>query len=193
MQNHEFVNPVSGRLPLNGFRATIGRFLQNAKGVVAIEVALLAVPFCLIFFAIFECGISFTSQQVLADATDEVAHQIRTGQEKRSDINKASLRAMVCKRIEIMVEQGCPGLEVDLRTYASFADAAAVKVVLKDGDIDMTGFDAAPGPSTSINMLRVFYRWPVMVDLLSTSMANLKGGKTLHFASATWKNEPFDD
>ena len=42
-------------------------------------------------------------------------------------------------------------------------------------------------------MLRVFYRWPVMTDFMSKSMSNLKGGKTLHFASVTWQNEPFDD
>jgi len=42
-------------------------------------------------------------------------------------------------------------------------------------------------------MLRVFYKWPVMTDLMAKSMANLSGGRTLHFASVTWQNEPFDN
>ena len=42
-------------------------------------------------------------------------------------------------------------------------------------------------------MLRVFYRWPVITDFMSKAMSNLKGGKTLHFATVTWQNEPFDD
>ena len=33
----------------------------------------------------------------------------------------------------------------------------------------------------------------VMTDFLAKSMANLKNNKTLHFASVTWQNEPFDD
>ena len=32
-----------------------------------------------------------------------------------------------------------------------------------------------------------------MTDLLRKQMSTLKGGKTLHFATATWRNEPFDD
>ena len=62
-----------------------------------------------------------------------------------------------------------------------------------DKDIDTTDFDVAPGPSMSINMLRVFYKWPVMTDFMRKSMSNLKDGKTLHFATVTWQNEPFDD
>jgi len=43
------------------------------------------------------------------------------------------------------------------------------------------------------NMLRVFYKWPVMTDFMASSMANIEGGKTLHFASVTWQNEPFNN
>lgn len=42
-------------------------------------------------------------------------------------------------------------------------------------------------------MLRVFYKWPVITDFLAKSMANLNGGRTLHFASVTWQNEPFNN
>ena len=33
----------------------------------------------------------------------------------------------------------------------------------------------------SKNMLRVFYKWPVITDFMSKLMSNLKDGKTLHF------------
>jgi hypothetical protein len=42
-------------------------------------------------------------------------------------------------------------------------------------------------------MLRVFYKWPVITDFMSRWMANLNDGRTLHFATVTWQNEPFDD
>ena len=175
-------------------RRLLARFLKNGSGSVAIEFAALAIPFSMLVFAILESCISFAGQQVLANATDNVARQLRTGQVKASDMNETVLRDMICDDLEIIVASGCPGLEVDLRQYATFEDAAKERIKLtSDRDIDTTGFAVTPGPSMSKNMLRVFYRWPVMTDFMRKSMSNLKDGKTLHFATVTWQNEPFDD
>ncbi len=170
------------------------RFLRDRCGATAIEFALLAMPFSLLVFAILESCISFAGQQVLANATYDVARQIRTGQIRPADVDETKLKDMLCSRLDIIVAAGCPGLVVDLREYKSFADAAKQRIKLTvDRDIDTTGFDVKPGPSKSKNMLRVFYRWPVITDFMSRMMSNLKDGKTLHFATVTWQNEPFDD
>lgn len=172
----------------------LARFGRNRQGSVAIEFTLLAIPFAMLVFAILESCISFAAQQVLSNATDDIARQIRTGQVKAAAISETSLKKMICDRLEIMVASGCPDLVVDLREFPTFAAAAAVRVKLTaGGDIDTTGFAVTPGPSMSKNMLRVFYRWPVITDFMRKSMSNLNGGKTLHFATATWQNEPFDD
>ncbi len=170
------------------------RFGRNRDGAAAIEFAALAIPFSLLVFAILESCISFAAQQVLANATDDIARQLRTGQVKAADVTESSLKTMICDRIDIIVSSGCPGLEVDLREFDTFAEAAAVRINIgSDGDIDTSDFDVDPGPSLSKNMLRVFYRWPVITDFMRKSMSNLKDNKTLHFATATWQNEPFDD
>lgn len=158
------------------------------------EFVILAIPFSLLVFAILESCISFAAQQVLANATDDIARQLRTGQIKAASVNEASLKAMVCERLSIITSDCEDGVEVDLRRFDLFEQAAAVRIKLTgDGDIDTSDFAVAPGPSMSKNMLRVFYRWPVMTDFMRKSMSNLKDGKTLHFATATWQNEPFDD
>lgn len=170
------------------------RFRRDTRGAVAIEFVVLAIPFALLVFAILESCISFAAQQVLSNATDDIARQLRTGQIKAGAVTEQSLKTMICDRLEIIVADGCPGLEVDLRRFNTFADAAAVRIKLtSDRDIDTSGFGVSPGPSMTKNMLRVFYRWPVMTDFMRKSMSNLKDGKTLHFATATWQNEPFDD
>jgi len=172
----------------------LARFGRNRRGSVAIEFTALAIPFAMLVFAILESCISFAAQQVLANTTDDIARQLRTGQIKAADIDEATLKRMICDRLDIVVASGCPELVVDLREFPTFAAAAAVSVRLtSDGDIDTTGFAVRPGPSMSKNMLRVFYRWPIITDFMRKSMSNLKGGKTLHFATATWQNEPFDD
>ncbi len=168
-------------------------FLKDRRGSTAIEFAMLALPFSALVFAILESCISFAGQQVLSNAAEDVARQIRTGQVKAAAITETSLKTMICDRIKIMVSTGCPGLIVDLREYDTFADAAKERIKLTNGDIDQTGFDVKPGKSQTKNMLRVFYRWPVVTDFMRKWMSNLKDGTTLHFASVTWQNEPFDD
>lgn len=170
------------------------RFGRSRDGAAAIEFTALAIPFGLLVFAILESSISFAAQQVLANATDDIARQLRTGQIKAADVNETSLKTLVCNRISIIVANDCPGLEVDLREFATFAEAAQVRVkITSGGELDTTDFDVDPGPSLSKNMLRVFYRWPVITDFMRSSMSNLKDNKTLHFATSTWQNEPFDD
>ncbi|MGD9812636.1 MAG: TadE/TadG family type IV pilus assembly protein [Sphingobium sp.] len=170
------------------------RLGRDRSGATAIEFTALAIPFSLLIFAILESCLSFAGQEVMANATDDIARQLRTGQIKAADLNETKLKKLICDRLEIMVAENCPGLSVDLKSYATFAAAAAVRIKLTaDKDIDTTGFSVTPGPSMSKNMLRVFYRWPVITDFMRKSMSNLKGGKTLHFATATWQNEPFTD
>nr|WP_246591789.1 TadE/TadG family type IV pilus assembly protein [Aminobacter anthyllidis] len=168
--------------------------MRNQSGSTAIEFAVLAIPFSLLVFAILESCIAFAGQQVLANAADEVARQLRTGQVRAAAITKVALEKMICDKLEVLVAKGCPELVVDLRSYPTFADAAKVKVKLtSDKDIDTTGFAVTPGPSMSKNMLQVFYRWPVITDFMRASMSNLKDGKTLQYATVTWQNEPFND
>ncbi|RJT38854.1 pilus assembly protein [Mesorhizobium waimense] len=175
------------------------RFLGDRRGSTAIEFAMLALPFALLVFAILESCISFAGQEVMANATDDVARQLRTGQLRPADVAGTKLRDLICSRLEIMVAKTCPGLLVDLREYPTFADAATASFKIVDGEIvlkhgtNATSFAVTPGLAESRNMLRVFYKWPVMTDFMAKSMANLKDGNTLHFASVTWQNEPFDN
>ncbi len=172
----------------------LSRFLRNRSGSTAVEFSLLTIPFAVMVFAILETCISFASQEVMANVADDIARQVRTGQLKPSDLAGNALRDKICDRLKIIVADTCPGLVVDLQNYTSFTDAAKVRTKFtSDGDLDATGFKVDPGLSMSKNMLRVFYKWPVITNFMVSRVSNLKGGKTLHFASVTWQNEPFDD
>jgi Flp pilus assembly protein TadG len=172
------------------------RFLRDRRGSTAIEFGILAIPFALLVFAILESCIAFAGQEVMANITDDVARKLRTGQLKATDVAGTSLRDMICTKLEIIVSQDCPNqLLVDLRQYTTFADAATAGYKIKNNDVQLTNgtaevpFVVTAGAAESRNMLRVFYKWPIMTDLLAQSMG---GNKTLHFASVTWQNEPFD-
>lgn len=188
-----------------GKAGLLARFFRDRRGSTAMEFALLAIPFALLVFAILESCISFAGQEIMANATDDIARQLRTGQLRTATVTDASIKKLICDKLAIMIASNCPGsgtsatLLVDLREYATFADAAQAGFKIQNGDIVLTqgtattNFTVAPGLAESKNMLRVFYKWPVLTDFLAQSMANLKGGNTLHFASVTWQNEPFDN
>jgi len=183
----------------------LSRFRRDARGSVAIEFSMLILPFALLTFAILESCISFAGKQVLANAADDVARQFRTGQlrapatpQEKEEL-KEEIVAQICGRLEIIVTKGCPGLKIDLRHFDSFPEAAKLGFTISSGEISLTdngktdsnGFDIDPGPTMSKNMLRIFYEWPVITDFMSKYMAKLNGGKTLHFATMTWQNEPY--
>jgi Flp pilus assembly protein TadG len=180
-------------------RSILSRFVRDRSGATAIEFSVLAIPFSLLIFAILESCISFAGQQVMSNATDDIARQLRTGQLKASDptFTHEFLKDKICKRLEVMVADGCLGLHVDLRSFNTFEEAAALRIIYegsgKDKALATSNFTFDPGPSLSKNVLRVFYEWPVITDFMRASMSNLQGGKTLHFATVTWQNEPFDD
>jgi len=174
------------------------RFVRDQRGSTALEFALLALPFALLVFAILESCISFAGQEVMSNITDDVARQLRTGQLRPADVAGSNLTNLICGKLQIIVSQDCPNqLLVDLRQYSTFADAASASFQIQNGDVVLMqggtaqAFANSPGPAGSKNMLRVFYKWPVMTDMLAKSMANLNGGRTLHYSSVTWQNEPF--
>lgn len=175
--------------PRSTRQSTAARFFANKRGTVAIEFAMIALPFFLLIFAVIEVSLSFTAQQVMANATDDIARQLRTGEIKT--LNLTQLKQMVCTRL-LMPAANCPDLVVDLRTYTTFALVPKTIPLKTGGDVNSTGFKSAPGGASTINQLRVFYRWPIFTDLMKPRIATIDGtGKILLFSSATWRNEPY--
>ncbi len=173
-------------------RGLLGRFKKDRRGSVAIEFAMLAMPFSLLVFAILESCISFGAQQVMANSVDNLGRDIRVGSLKAADATAAVVRSKICTQMSILVTSGCPGLEVDLKTYASFADVPITIPRTSTGDVDTAGFTTAVGGPSTIHHLRIFYRWPYISDFNGHKLAELPDNKTLLYSSTTWKNEPFD-
>lgn len=173
------------------WRGLTRRFVRNQSGVVAIEYAILALPFFLIVFAIIETGVRYTAQQLLSNSSETIARQFRTGVLIADDITPNQVRDAICTSMEILVKTGCPDLLVDLQHYTTFADVPTQLPLKADGDINSTGFKIDPGERLTINQLRVFYRWPVMTDIMRDRLSSMPNGKTLLFSTITWQNEPY--
>lgn len=172
-------------------RSLISRFKRNKEGATAIEFAMLILPFSMITFAILETAVSFTAQEIISNSVDKLSRQVRTGQITAGDLTQAEFRDLICQDLEVLVSDGCPELEFDLKSYARFKDVPTSIPMVTKTELDTTGFTYALGGSSTINHLRVFYRWPIITDIMKGSLSTLDDSKTLLYASATWQNEPF--
>lgn len=185
-------------------RRFLARFVPDQSGSTAIEFVMLAIPFSMLVFAILESCIAFAGQQILSNAADDVARQFRTGQKKVADfpsgndkkINEQKLKDLICPKLEVLVAKDCPGLLFDLKNFTTFKEVADSKMPLTaSGDVDKTQLTVEPGPAMSKNLLRVFYKWPVITNYMSWFDTASQPGDdtTLLFAVMVWQNEPFND
>jgi Flp pilus assembly protein TadG len=172
-------------------RWRLRRFAKDERGSTAIEFVLLIFPFTLMMFAVIETGLSFAAQQVMSNATDDVARNLRVGNILPADVSESAIKTLVCNEISFLVPANCPGLVVDLQTYASYSQVPLTIPKLPNGDLNTSGFQVNPGGTGSKNQMRVFYRWPVYLDFTRKYLSDLPGGKTLIYTTLTWQNEPY--
>jgi Flp pilus assembly protein TadG len=167
---------------------TLTRFLRERTGAAALEFALLAVPFLLLVFATFETFFAYAGEQLMANAVETMGRKIRTGeitfgQGKSTDVTETEFRQIFCDEISILsmcssTEAATPAkLYLDVRQFASFADMPReIPRVSTDAyaDLDTSDFDFAPGGPGSKNMVRAYYRWQIMTDIMRPFITNIR-------------------
>jgi Flp pilus assembly protein TadG len=175
------------------------RFVRSRDGAAAIEFALLAIPYFLIVFAIIETFVAFTGEQLVSNAVDTLSRQIRTGQITAANTTKADFRGKFCDEVSILIT--CSGedsskLILDMRSFSKFAEIPD-DIPRKNGDLDATD-TFAPGGPASINMLRAYYRWSVVTDLVRPYISGLRPAdgslpkEFLIVATASFQNEDYE-
>ncbi|MCJ8054491.1 pilus assembly protein [Shinella curvata] len=169
------------RRPIRGlFR----RFLARRDGATAIEFTLLCLPFFAIVFASLETFVAFSAEQVLASANDTMARKIRTGEitfnlGKTSDMSQEQFRKAFCDEIAILMpcsptELKTPNkLFIDVRSFPKFTDIPK-SIPLTGKSLDTSAFKFSPGGKKSINIIRAYYRWDIVTDLVRPYISNVK-------------------
>ncbi|NEI68645.1 pilus assembly protein [Rhizobium lusitanum] len=192
-------------------RGGLRGFVRSRDGAAAIEFALLAIPYFLIVFAIIETFVAFTAEQIVSNAVDTLSRQIRTGQitvdpNKTSYTTTQQFRQAFCNEISVLITcsssevQTPANLYLDVKTYTSFASMPTT-IPRKSStdpysDLDTTGFTFTPGGSKSLNMVRAYYRWQIITDLLRPYLTNVRpsdGSASVYLivATAAFQNENY--
>jgi len=205
--------PVQSETPIRSSRRArrfLARFRRADDGTAAIEFGILAFPFFLLVFATIEAFIAFAGEQLLENAVDTMGREIRTGQitsntGRATDMTETQFRTRFCAEISLMIrctdEENLADqkLYLDVRQFTTFANVpkGIPRISSEEwADLDPTGFDYNPGGPKSINIVRAYYRWEVMTDLVRPYITNIRpAGKMptdyLMVATAAFRNENY--
>ncbi len=179
-------------------------FARDEKGAVAVEFALLALPFFAIIFAILETSLVFFAGQILDSAVQDASRKVRTGQaQTAAEVWEGEdFRAAVCDGLYSMFD--CTKLGISVEVVSTFADAVIVTPVSEECaagiveeeeeevDCDWTMEEEfLPGGGSEIVIVQAHYKWPTMIDLPGVNFATLGDGTRLLSAVRVFKNEPF--
>ena len=167
----------------------VRRFIGQSEAGTTIEFGLLAAPFVAALFAILQTALVFFASQTLETAAATSARLIFTGQAQLQGWTAAQFKSQVCNNIHGIFN--CSnGVYVDVETYASFS-AVNTGLPISSGTLNTSALGYNPGGPGDIVMLRLYYQYPVYVNLLGFNLSNLNGGYNLFAATAIFKNEPY--
>lgn len=174
--------------PRRGRHRVLSRLMRSRDGSAALEFAILSIPYFMVIFAIIETFVAFSAEQLLSNAANNMARQMRTGQvtyglSRSTDMDEVKFRQAFCEEISILMR--CSETEVtkpeqlylDVRKFTDFASIPTdIPKVSADtfSDLDTTKFAYSPGGPKSINMVRAYYRWKITADIIRPYITTIR-------------------
>lgn len=168
----------------------LSRFKRAKEGATAIEFSLVALPFFLLLYAIFDVSLIFFASTTLENGISAAARQIRTGQAQAANMTATEFRQLVCDQISALLSCDTR-LGIDVRKYDSFNSVIFPAALDDDGNlVGNMSFD--PGTAGDVVVVRAFYTWPIMSPTVNTNFSNMAGGHRLLELAVAFRNEPFN-
>lgn len=166
------------------------RFRRDERGVTAIEFGVIALPFFALIFAIIEVGMVFFAAQTMETAVEMAARLVRTGEAHQREMTKDDFLGEICGVLEGLFD--CRnGLRLDVRTYPAFGSIDLSVPFDAQGNLDTKDFTYDMGKGGDIVVVRAFYEWPVLINLMGLDLANMPAGTRLLGTTTAFRNEPF--
>jgi Flp pilus assembly protein TadG len=185
-------NTLKRKIRRLALRASPRRFMRRQDGAVAVEFALILLPFLALMFGIMETALVFFADQTLETAVADSARLIMTGQAQTQNLDAATFKNAVCSRIYGLFN--CQnGIYVNVQTYSSFGSITNTPPLDTNGNLVTSNFVYQPGGPGDIVVVRLYYQWPIYVSLMSLSqLSNMSNHNRLLVATAAFRNEPYN-
>ena len=172
-------------------RPAVSRLLRDDRGAIAVEFAMVALPFIFMIMAVFELALVFTVSTTLDSATAKAARQIRTGQlQTAGGATATTFVAQICANLGWLESQCADNLSVDVRTFPSFQNVTTTTPVTA-GVFQPGSLVFNMGNAGDIVMVRAYYQWTLITPFLNGGLQPLANGKKVITATTTFRNEPY--
>ncbi|MEI2385384.1 TadE/TadG family type IV pilus assembly protein [Breoghania sp. JC706] len=182
------ISPV--RLATRRFADLIRRGRRDEGGATAVEFAMVALPFFALILGITEIGLMFFAGRILDNATADAARLIRTGQAYSQSFDAAAFKKQVLDRLPGFFSSD--RLSVDVQTFSSFA-GISLSNPIEEKKLKSDGFTYVNAGASTIVVVRVFYRWPMVTSYMGVNFADLEDGSRLLGAVQAFRTEPFPE
>lgn len=168
-------------------------FLRDERGTTAIEFGILGIPFFALLAAILETSYVFLAGQILDTAVQDSARFIRTGQMQKANYDLADFNQAICDGLYGLFD--CTKLRINITTVSKFSDAvitSPLPTTCNPTTCDWAIPEAfAAGGASDVILVRVYYKWPTIVNLGGFNLSNTGANSRLLGSVRVFSNEPF--
>ena len=169
----------------------IRRFGRDRSGNAMVEFGLVALPFFLLMFGLAEVTLIGFAQTTLDHAVTEVSRTIRTGEAQNAGQTYDQIQTQICTEMTALMPVTCAGnLFIDVHSFPSFLSVTNNSPI-QGGNFDSSGFNYDAGTSSSIVVVRAYFRWHIITPMFQTVFANVSGGDRILASTMMFRNEPY--
>ena len=186
-------NPPPEAAP--GRAKTRPRFWRRARadegGAAAVEFAVVALPFLAIVFATLQGALVFFVDAYLETVTEKAGRMILTGKAQTQGLTQSQFATAVCAQLVGLLK--CSSLMIDVSTTSDFstANTSAPTLTYDAAGKVSNAWNFTPGTQGDIVVVRVMYQWPIAVNLMNFTLANLPNKSRLLMSTAVFRNEAY--
>jgi Flp pilus assembly protein TadG len=175
---------------------------DGARGIVAVEFALVAPIILLLLFGMLEISYDLFAQSALDCALQEAARQIQTGQATSATSASLFTSNYLCPALKMLP---CSSVYVNLKVVDAgsdyYSNGLPLSVPLNNlGQVNPAGFSYAPGAASTpgspqLMEVQAYYIGPTLIGLLIPSLATPTQGGLAHvtMSSMAFVMEPYSN
>lgn len=150
---------------------------------------MVALPFFFMIFAVMQLGLLFVVDSVLENATLQAARLIRTGEASTRNLTPAQFKTELCSRMSVFSAECTSRATVEVRTIAQFRNQTLPDPVV-NGQLP-TSPPYTNGAASSLILIRVWYKQPLIAPTMFQAMSRLSTGETLLSVTTAFRSEPY--
>ncbi len=184
------------------------RLARDQKGALAVEMAFVGPPFLLLLAAIFELGLTLTTQSLLDGAARDAARLIRTGQVQTQGSPIGTFQNLLCSDMSSIISASECDSKVlfEVQIFTSFGTVSFTPCTLNANQTGTgTACQFSPGAGGQIIGVQVNYPRPFIIPWVGACLSggscwtgvgsangtNPGAGTATLTSTVIFQNEPF--